>query len=343
MWVWRRMTSRGRAVLGLALVFLAAGVITSQRDLVWVGSFMVVVLSGALFLVSWPLKGLRHERHLAATSVPVDESVAVQVILHSNARGRRLLHFEEVVPRHMGVRPRFGLSDPTSKRGRNITYALHASRRGRHQIGPLLVRNLDPFGLATHDMAFSSVTPLSVTPHVYELSSAGSGTAGDHVTDRSSSSGLVGADDVLVRDYRPGDEVRRVHWRSTAKIGKLMVRREEQSWSPTTRIVIDNRANAHAGLGMASSFEWAVSAAASIGIAMLGASSRVSLADAEGIRRIPEPRMSASRLLDELTDIQLVEADSLETAVSEASSTGVFALLGLLHDADIAALSTINT
>ena len=70
----------------------------------------------------------------------------------------------------------------------------------------------------------------------------------------------------MPRAYRDGDELRRVHWRSTARYGELMVRREEQRWRNRAVLFLDTRRGAHGGRGPASSFEYAVSAAASIGV-----------------------------------------------------------------------------
>ena len=76
----------------------------------------------------------------------------------------------------------------------------------------------------------------------------------------------AGDDDVIPRAYREGDELRRVHWRSTARYGELMVRREEQRWQDRAVLILDTRRSAHVGSGPSSSFEFAVSAAASIGV-----------------------------------------------------------------------------
>src|SRR6266542_999210 len=75
-----------------------------------------------------------------------------------------------------------------------------------------------------------------------------------------------GDDDIAPRAYRVGDPLRRVHWRSTARYGELMVRREEQPWHSRASVFLDTRALAHSGSGINSSFEYAVSAAASIGV-----------------------------------------------------------------------------
>ena len=71
---------------------------------------------------------------------------------------------------------------------------------------------------------------------------------------------------MVPRAYRDGDELRRVHWRSTARYGELMVRREEQRWRNRAVLFLDTRLGGHGGRGPASSFEYAVSAAASIGV-----------------------------------------------------------------------------
>ena len=76
----------------------------------------------------------------------------------------------------------------------------------------------------------------------------------------------AGDDDVAPREYRHGDDLRRVHWRSTARHGELMVRREEQQWQSRGALLLDTRRYAHRGEGPRSSFEVAVSAAASIGV-----------------------------------------------------------------------------
>jgi uncharacterized protein (DUF58 family) len=74
------------------------------------------------------------------------------------------------------------------------------------------------------------------------------------------------AEDVTTREYRRGDDLRRVHWRSTARTGELMVRREEQPWQSRATVVLDSRRTAHRGTGAASSLEWLVAAAASVAV-----------------------------------------------------------------------------
>lgn len=74
---------------------------------------------------------------------------------------------------------------------------------------------------------------------------------------------------MIPRGYRYGDDLRRVHWRSTARYGELMVRREEQPQRARCTVLLDTRGIAFAGQGPDSAFEWAVSGAASVLVHML--------------------------------------------------------------------------
>ena len=96
----------------------------------------------------------------------------------------------------------------------------------------------------------------------------------------------MGQDDAPIREYRHGDDLRRMHWRSTARVGELMVRREEQAWDPSATVMLDTRASAHAGEGMQHSLEWAISAAASIAIHFLEDGFSVEIYEADGSMRI---------------------------------------------------------
>ena len=127
------------------------------------------------------------------------------------------------------------------------------------------VRLSDPFGLVELDRTFQTTSSLVVTPRVVPLPVvplSGAWTGSGDNRPRAFASGS--AEDVTVREYRRGDDLRRVHWRSSAHAGELMVRREEQPWQSRATLFLDNRKIAHRGSGAASSLEHAVSAAASI-------------------------------------------------------------------------------
>ena len=124
-----------------------------------------------------------------------------------------------------------------------------------------------------------------------------------------------------IREYRQGDDLRRVHWRSTARLDKVMVRREEQPWQARATLLLDSRSTAHAGEGPGSSFEWAVAAAASVGVHLVrhgyhvrlltdtGANVASAAHDASGVGSDYE-----GSLLDALAVLQLSANTSLRDA-----------------------------
>ena len=178
-----------------------------------------------------------------------------------------LLLVEDRVPYVLGSRPRFVLDRVEPRGRREVTYTVRSDVRGRYPLGPLSIRLTDPFGMCELQRSFSARDTLVVTPPVQQLplvALAGEWTGSGESRSRSIAS--AGEDDAGTREYRQGDDLRRVHWRSTARLGQLMVRREEQPWQARCTLLLDTRAAAHGGEGPGSSFEWAVAAAASIGV-----------------------------------------------------------------------------
>ena len=137
--------------------------------------------------------------------------------------------------------------------------------RGIHNVGPLRGRITDPFGLAEFERELAAHSRVVVIPRVMRLTGlpGGSGQgAGDDGSIRLRSG--QGEDDAVVRQYRQGDDLRRVHWRSTARRDELMVRVEERPWRGGITVLLDRRASAHRGSGPTSSLEWGISFCASV-------------------------------------------------------------------------------
>jgi len=187
------------------------------------------------------------------------------------------------VPYTLGIRPRFVVDRMGPRWHRSVAYVVRSDVRGRFTLGPMHVRLNDPFGLVELDRTFQSASTLVVTPRATPLPAvplAGAWTGSGDNRPRDFAGGS--AEDVTVREYRDGDDLRRVHWRSSAHAGELMVRREEQPWQSRATLFVDNRSFAHRGAGPASSFEYAVTAAASIAVHLAQRGFRVRLVTADG-------------------------------------------------------------
>ena len=194
-----------------------------------------------------------------------------------------LLLLEDQIPYVLGTRPRFVVDKMGPKWKRSVGYLVRSDVRGKFDVGPMKVRLSDPFGLVELERTFRTRSTLVVTPRVVPLPVvplSGVWTGSGDNRPRAFASGS--AEDVTVREYHRGDDLRRVHWRSSAHAGELMVRREEQPWQSRATLFVDNRKIAHRGTGAASSLEQAVSLAASIAVHLVQRGFSVRLVTASG-------------------------------------------------------------
>src|SRR5215471_1845807 len=250
------ITTRGRAFFAAGIAVGALGLSLSQRELVSLGGVLVFLPLLAALAAGRARYRIQCVRQIAPARVPAGQAATVTIQLDNVTRlPTGLLLAEDTIPYSLGTRPRFVLD------------RLQSDRRGKFAIGPLNVRVADAFGLVRLGRQVALPGTLVVTPPITPLPwTAFGGTWLKADGSRASTASAAGEDDVVPRAYRDGDELRRVHWRSTARYGELMVRREEQRWRNRAVLFLDTRLTAHGGRGPASSFEYAVSAAASIGV-----------------------------------------------------------------------------
>ena len=324
---WPLLPFRGKAFVVLGGLTTVLSMMFGQRDVLWFGLFLVMVPLVALLVVARSRLRLSCERRITPPEVVVgDRMVGELVVTKFGSLPTGVLRFEDDVPPSLVRRPRFTVHRFSGEWRRELSYPLIGGQRGRFATGPLTVRATDPFSLVKLDRRFSATSDVMVTPRVVPLpgmrNAAGAGMTGESSPQRV---GVVGQDDVLVREYRAGDDVRRIHWRSTARRDELMVRREEQAWDPAASVLLDSRAVAHAGEGRASSFEWAVSAATSIAIHFLDSGFRVGLFDANGSmvshQRAVQASATRQQIVDEMTEATTTNRTTLARAVEAAMLT----------------------
>jgi uncharacterized protein (DUF58 family) len=264
---------------------------------------------------------------LEPVRIPAGAAAQVRMRLQNVSRlPTGIMLAEDAVPYLLGGRPRFVLDRLLPQRAVEVDYQVRSSLRGRYRIGPLSVRLTDPFGLCELVRGFSASDVLVVTPPVVALPPvrlggdwAGSG------EQRARSIATSGEDDAATREYRQGDDLRRIHWRSTARRGELMVRREEQPWQSRGVLLLDCRDRVHRGDGPHSSLEWAVSAAASIGVHLARGGYAMRLVT-ESIDEITADSLGAQSFESVLLDVLAVQspssADSLQPGVASMRHGG---------------------
>jgi uncharacterized protein (DUF58 family) len=217
-----------------------------------------------------------------------------------------------------------------------VHYPIRSDARGRYRIGPLRLRLADPFGLVELTRSFTAVDMLTVVPAVHPLPPIKLGGAWESGGESVSRSVAIrGDDDAATREYRNGDDLRKVHWRSTARVGKLMVRREERPWQARATLLLDTRSDSHRGDGPGSSFEWAISALASVGayIARRGYSMRM-ITDA-GVAAGGTELTDEGVLLDHLAEVQVSRNRTLDAAAGPLrGAEGLGTLIAVVGNLD---------
>ncbi|MFJ5223949.1 DUF58 domain-containing protein [Streptomyces sp. NPDC088400] len=265
------LTTRGRSFLAAGVAAAICAYVLGQSDLLRVGLLLAVlplICVAVLYRTRYRVAG---SRRLTPTRVPAGSEARVHLRMDNVTRlPTGLLMLQDHVPYVLGPRPRFVLDRVEPGGRREVSYRVRSDLRGRYPLGPLQLRLSDPFGMCELTRSFSAYDTLTVIPHTEPLppvSLAGDSTG--YGEGRQRSLALAGEDDVIPRGYRYGDDLRRVHWRSTARYGELMVRREEQPQRARCTVLLDTRRVAYQGAGPGSAFEWAVSGAASTLVHML--------------------------------------------------------------------------
>lgn len=315
----RGLTTRGRSFLAGAGAATVSAFILGERDLLRVAVLLAALPLLAAMYVGRSRYKLACSRSLEPGRAPVGSSARVILRLQNLSRlptGTLLL--EDRLPYALGSRPRVVLERLGSHQASSVAYTVRADVRGRYPIGPLVIRLTDPFGLCELTRSFPSVDRLTVIPQVVALPAVR--LAGEYAgtgESRARSVAVHGEDDAATREYRRGDDLRRVHWRSTARTGELMVRREEQPWESRATVVLDTRVFAHRGEGPTASFEWAVSAAASVAVHLRHAGYKVRMVTGGGVDVDATEAGGEGLLLDTLADVKLAQNGDIGILVEQ--------------------------
>jgi uncharacterized protein (DUF58 family) len=348
-------TTRASCLVAAGVTALLCGVLLGVVDLTRAGAVALALPVITATSVYRTRVRIAHRR----SAEPVRASTGVPVTVHLEITNRSVLRtgallLEDQLPAEVHGNARFVLPGMAARETRTVSYRMPELPRGRYRAGPLRIRLTDPFRLVDVVRSFTATTDFLVSPIVDPLpvvepprSLDVGENAGSH------SIGARGADDASTREYRTGDDLRKIHWRSSARAGALMVRLEERPWQGRTTLLLDLRACAHQSdpvrdqrdARQVHSLEWAVSAAASIGSRLLGAGRDLELLDdQDGIGRFRPDNLN--QLLDRLTvatptaaaDLGRV-AGALHVAARESAT---IAVLGRLDPGSLRVLAATH-
>ncbi|MCX5390175.1 DUF58 domain-containing protein [Streptomyces sp. NBC_00094] len=265
------LTTRGRSFLAAGVAAAVCAYVLGQADLLRVGLLLAALPLICVLVLHRTRYRVAASRRLTPQRVEAGAEARVQLRMENVSKlPTGLLMLQDHVPYMLGPRPRFVLDRVEAGGRREVSYRVRSDLRGRFPLGPLQLRLNDPFGMCELTRSFSAYDTLTVVPRTEALPPVKlAGEAAGYGDGQQRSLALAGDDDVIPRTYRHGDDLRRVHWRSTARYGELMVRREEQPQRARCTVLLDTRRVAYQGTGPDSAFEWAVSGAASSLVHML--------------------------------------------------------------------------
>jgi len=335
------LSGRGRIFIAVGVLSLLAGIVLGVLDLQRVGVLLLVLPIPAWLAVRQARSGLRVGHAVQPNRITVGQTAEVRLVLgNPHAFGTGPLRITETVP---GGRPlRFSVAGVRGRQRRTVAYPLPRLRRGRYTVGPTTVVASDPFGLVTADTRSTDTAQLIVQPATDPLPALELPIVWrDGAANVSHSVGSGGSDDASVRQFRHGDDLRKIHWRSTAKTGTLMVRQEERPWHGESLMLLDTRALSYplSPEGQESpALEWAISAVASIASHLVQRGRRVTVVTGSG----QVARDELNPVLDLLADATPAlrsDIDPLATALNGLGrDCSTFAVLGAAPHAPLGEL-----
>jgi uncharacterized protein (DUF58 family) len=258
----RRFTKRALSLALVAGVLALAGA-TAQAGWLYVLSAGVLGLIGASLFYGHRLGAVEVRRSMPARAVAGDEVRARLSVTNDSTRSVPPFRVDDHFP---ATGRASAACERLAREGRaELEFPRVAERRGVFTAAPVTLSSGAPFGLMRAKRTLEVSSPMTVVPGWVELRSFPILEPSSYPSDVLHERARTGAGEEFlgVREYRPGDSPRAVHWRSTARAGRLMVREYEEHPSARVAVVLTG---ADHGSAPESSFEMLVSAVASVAL-----------------------------------------------------------------------------
>jgi uncharacterized protein (DUF58 family) len=275
-------TQRGWGMIAAGGVAVGAAYVMGRRDLLTLAVLLIVLPLVSLAGIRLVKPRFQVYREFTPSPVETSAPTTVRLAVARTGSGSGSATMEERLPARFGESPAFRFPSRSATGGTSrYEYHLRSAQRGQFLIGPVTAEFTDPFGLSLHRQAIDDGDILTVTPAAVVLPLTGlAGARGNDGVTATRIRANPSDDDVMTREYRHGDPMRRVHWAATARHGDLMVRQEESVTTPEATVIMDHRYGAFSGgsgggpagqagadghpMATSGTFEWSVVAVMSI-------------------------------------------------------------------------------
>ena len=299
--------------LGIAtpLAFVLGYLLSWIELVTFAWACLLLVLIAIVYLIG--RASLALELSVPHSRVVVGDSAYGEVIV-TNPRSRRVLGASVEIPVGAGLA---AVTMPSLRRnGRFVhEFAIPTSHRGIVEVGPVRTIRADPIGLVRREVIWTDSTELFVHPKTIAIPSTSTGFV--HDLEGSPTRDLTNSDVSFhaLREYQPGDERRYIHWKSTAKTGRYMVRQFEET--RRSHIVIA-QSLARSDYATDDEFEMGVSVTGSLGVRAIRDARDISVVVSETTPDFAKRKVLEVRPLSTITRTRLLDDLSVVTSAETA-------------------------
>ncbi len=342
------LTTFGRTIAICVISFFLIGFLHASPLLYLVAFFCIFILFACSFIASRMLKGLNATRDLNTDTVFSGDPLEAEVSLTQIKKSWRLM---EVIDSSLNL-----VNDKVSKRKLSvviegdsgnvvaggikkhaiasddkdaplvITDTIRFSMRGHYRLGPLIVKTYDPFGIIVMEKKFDDTHDVIVYPQPLPVPDLALG-AGARLRREVSAKSNAGesVDFHSIRPYVIGDDLRRVHWKSTAHANQLSVKEFEYLASGSLTVIMDMNKDIHHENDEWSSLETGITIASSLLNHFSNNGSQISLALTRK-KLVYLPAESGRRQLHRALEELALARDDGEMSLSKVLTSGEISL-----------------
>jgi uncharacterized protein (DUF58 family) len=329
------MTRFGAGVLMVGIALAVVGGLAHWAPVTVVGIAMVVIVAGS---VAHVLHRPRLALDRAVEPPRVEKGLPAIAVVHVTNMSRRALA-PLTIEQRLGDEPIRAVL-PRLRRGEQglRTYRLPTSRRGVYDIGPVEIPRADPFGLCRTVQRMGAAQRIAVHPRLLTVHTLPTGISRNLEGPSSDTSPQGTVTFHRLREYVVGDDLRTIHWPSTAKAGKLVVRHNVDTAQPYTVVLTDLNPEGYS----AETFEEAIDVTASLLVSMSAGKSPVQVRTSTGDRLGGPAYRDPGPLIDYLTEVRADSDGSLRSQlVLLRRDRGGTALIVVMGKIDLDALPMI--
>jgi uncharacterized protein (DUF58 family) len=335
-----RLTRRGVCTIVVAAVLVALGLAAGYPVLVTLGAIAFGALAAAVG-VAGRRPRVEVIRQLFPDRVQRGARAGISLRVH-NPGTRRQAGFTAID--RVGA-DRVTIAVRALPAGAEQSYLdrLPTGRRGRHEVGPLTLRRVDALGLGRSELTLGETATLWVYPRTHPVRVVAGGLPLHHHDGTATETSPRGSIDIReVRAYVPGDEIRHLHWKATARTGQLMIRDYADPHQPRFTVLLDDRRE----IPTSAEFEEAVEFAASLVVAATTTDHRCQLVTPSGVDVSTTSGPDAvQRYLDELCVVSRAGETGLPLvppALARAGGGTLVVVASAVTPGDVPALAAVR-